>query len=279
MISYLSALLLGLLQGITEFLPVSSSGHLVLAQHFLNFSEQSLLFDVWLHFGTLLAILVVLYRPVLRLLDGAWKWITCDPLHPFRFMNRPGGQNTYLLWVVLIATIPTAAIGFAFKDTFERLFEGNLMLLGLAFLFTALLLFLSRFRRGDQVARSIHIPPLQAFAIGIIQGVAIIPGISRSGSTIALALLLGLSRKEAGEFSFLIVIPAIFGAMLLETLHGAAALRDPHFLGPAFVGMLVAFGAGIIALKGLLHIVNRGNLYRFSYYCLCLGVLSLWIGR
>jgi undecaprenyl-diphosphatase len=279
MISYISAFFLGLLQGITEFLPVSSSGHLVLAQHFLNFREQSLLFDVWLHFGTLLAILVVLYRPVLRLLDGIWKWVTSDPLHPFRLMNRPEGQNTYLLWVVLVATIPTAVIGFTFKDTFEHLFEGNLVLLGMAFLFTALLLFMTRFRKGDKAVRGIHITYLQAFSVGIIQGIAIIPGVSRSGSTIALALLLGLSRKEAGEFSFLIVIPAILGAMLLETLHSTAALRDPHFLGPAFMGMLVAFGVGILTLKALLHIVNRGSLYRFSYYCLCLGALSLWIGR
>ncbi len=278
MISYVTGILLGLLQGLTEFLPVSSSGHLVLAQHLLHFKGQSLLFDVWLHFGTLLAILVILYRPVLRLLNGAWQWVEKAPLHPFRLMKRPEGQDTYLLFLVILATIPTALIGFLFKDTFERLFEGNLTLLGAAFIFTALLLFLTKFKRSDHPAKGIGMNPLQALAIGTIQGLAIIPGISRSGSTIALALLLGLNRKEAGEFSFLIVIPAIFGAMLLETLHGSAALSDSHFLGPAFAGMIAAFIVGAFALKALLHLVNRGKLHRFSYYCLGIGVLSLWIG-
>ncbi|RTZ93579.1 MAG: hypothetical protein DSY91_01885 [Deltaproteobacteria bacterium] len=277
MISYLSAVLLGLLQGITEFLPVSSSGHLVLAQHFLKVQGQSLLLDVWLHFGTLLAILAVLYRPVIRLLQGAWRWATTSLFHPFQLMNRPEGEDTYLLFLVLIATIPTALIGFLFKDTFEHLFEGNLILLGSAFIFTALLLFLTKFRGGHATGK-ITITPWQALAIGTIQGVAIIPGVSRSGSTIALALLLGMNRKDAGEFSFLIVIPAILGAMMLETVHGSAALHNTGFLGPALAGMLVAFVIGIIALKVLLRVVNRGQLHRFSYYCLCIGVLSLWIG-
>ena len=279
MISYVTGILLGLLQGLTEFLPVSSSGHLVLVQHLLHFKGQSLLFDVWLHFGTLLAILAILYRPVLRLLNGAWQWAEKAPLHPFRLMNRPEGQDTYLLFLVILATIPTALIGFLFKDTFERLFEGNLTLLGVAFIFTALLLFLTKFKRSDHPVKGIGMNPLQALAIGTIQGLAIIPGISRSGSTIALALLLGLNRKEAGEFSFLIVIPAIFGAMLLETLHGSAALADSRFLGPAFAGMIAAFIIGAFALKALLHLVNRGKLHRFSYYCLCIGVLSLWIAQ
>ena len=278
MISYLSATLLGLLQGITEFLPVSSSGHLVLAQHFLHVKGQPLLLDVWLHFGTLLAILAVLYRPVFRLLRGAWKWVTTALPHPFQFMGQPEGEDTYLLFLVLLATIPTAFIGFFFKDTFEHLFEGNLTLLGVAFIFTALLLFLTKFKGGN-VARKTTATPWQALAIGTIQGVAIIPGISRSGSTIALALLLGMNRRDAGEFSFLIVIPAIFGAMLLETLHGSAALHDTGFLGPALAGTVVAFVIGILALKVLLRVVNRGQLHRFSYYCLCIGVLSLWIGR
>ncbi len=279
MITYTSAVLLGLLQGITEFLPVSSSGHLVLAQHLLHVKGETLLFDVWLHFGTLLAILIVLTRPVLRLVRGAWQWATADPLHPFRHMRRPEGRDTYLLFLVVIATLPTALIGVLFKDTFERLFEGNLTLLGAAFIFTALLLFLTRFKVVGTVTRRDVATPLQAFAIGTIQGLAIIPGVSRSGATIALALLLGLTRQDAGEFSFLIVIPAIFGAMLLETLHGGAALHDTRFLGPAFTGMGVALVSGILALKALLHVVNRGKLYRFSYYCLFIGVLSLWIGR
>lgn len=280
MISHQSALLLGILQGLTEFLPVSSSGHLVLAQHFLHIHKQSLLLDVWLHFGTLLAIFSVLYRPVLRLIIGARKGICLSSLsHPLRFIRTPEGQDTNLLILVIIASIPTALIGFLFKDIFEQLFEGNMRLLGGAFLFTALLLFLTKFKSENRPSKEIGISPIQALAIGTIQGIAIIPGVSRSGSTIALALLLSIGRKEAGEFSFLIVIPAILGAMILETLHGAAVLQSLQFLVSATIGMLAALGVGIFALKALLSLVNHGKIYRFAYYCLFIGGLSFWIGR
>jgi len=279
MISPLYTFLLGILQGITEFLPVSSSGHLVLAQHFLHIQKQSLLLDIWLHFGTLLAIFVVLYRPILRLLKGAWEGVHSGFSHPLQFIRGPEGQNTYLLLLIILATVPTALIGFLFKDTFEQLFEGNLRLMGLAFLFTALLLFLTKFKKESRPSGRIGITPLQALAIGTIQGIAIIPGVSRSGSTIALALLLGIGRKEAGEFSFLIVIPAILGAMILETFHGTTTLRVDQFLLPATIGMMAAWGIGILALKGLLSLVNHGKLYGFAYYCLCIGGLTLWIGR
>ncbi len=275
----LSAFLLGILQGITEFLPVSSSGHLVLAQHFLHIKEQALLLDVWLHFGTLLAIFCVLYRPVWRLIDGAIQGIRHLFHHPFEFLKQPEGENTVLLLLVIVASIPTALIGFLFKDLFERLFEGNLYLLGIAFLFTAFLLFLTKFTRPGRPSTGIGISVFQALAIGFIQGIAIIPGVSRSGSTIALALLLGVGRQEAGEFSFLIVIPAIAGAMLLETLHGTSTLHNPGFLIPALVGTVAAWGIGIFALKALLRVVNHGTLYRFAYYCLLIGGLTLWIAR
>ncbi len=279
MISSLSAFLLGILQGITEFLPVSSSGHLVLAQHFLHVQNQALLLDVWLHFGTLLAIFCVLYRPVWGLIKGAAKGAPHLFYHPSQYLKTPEGQNTTLFLLVFIASIPTALIGFFFKDTFEHLFEGNLHLLGVAFLFTALLLFLTKFKKNAPSGKGIGLSPLQALAIGTIQGIAIIPGVSRSGSTIALALLLGVGRQEAGEFSFLIVVPAILGAMFLETLHGSAVLLNQEFLIPATIGMAAAWGVGIVALKGLLRVVNHGKLHRFAYYCLLIGGLTLWIGR
>ena len=279
MISSASSFLLGVLQGITEFLPVSSSGHLVLAQHFLHIQKQALLLDVWLHFGTLLSIFCVLTRPVLRLIDGAIQGIRHLFSHPATFLASPQGENSRLLLLVIVASLPTALIGFLFKDTFEHLFEGNLLLVGTAFLFTALLLLLTKFRKTPFSAAGIDISWFQALAIGTIQGIAIIPGISRSGSTISLALLLGVSRKEAGEFSFLIVIPAIFGAMLLETLHGTVALQNSGFLISALVGMITAWGVGILALKLLLRVVNQGTIYRFAYYCLLIGGITLWIGR
>ena len=277
--SIFSAFLLGILQGITEFLPVSSSGHLVLAQHFLQIKQQALLLDVWLHFGTLLAIFCVLYRQIWHLIEGAIQGSRHLFTHPAAFLNQPEGENTRLLLLVIIASIPTAFIGFFFKDTFEHLFEGNMTLLGTAFLFTAFLLFLTRFTHPNQLRSGTGISVLQALAIGFIQGIAIIPGVSRSGSTIALALLLGVGRQEAGEFSFLIVIPAIFGAMLLETLHGTSALHNPGFLLPALTGTAAAWIVGIFALKALLRVVNHGTLYRFAYYCLLIGGVTLWIAR
>jgi len=276
----LSAFFLGILQGITEFLPVSSSGHLVLAQHFMHIEKQALLLDVWLHFGTLLAIFCVLYRPIGRLIDGAIQGIRHLFHQPVSFLRQPEGENTVLLLLVITASVPTALIGFFFKDLFEHLFEGNLSLLGVAFLFTAFLLLLTKFVQPDpRRSKGIGITVLQALAIGFIQGIAIIPGVSRSGSTIALALLLGVERQEAGEFSFLIVIPAIAGAMLLETLHGTSTLNHSGFLIPALVGMVTAWGVGIFALKALLRVVNHGTLYRFAYYCLLIGGLTLWIAR
>ncbi len=281
MTSSLFAALLGCLQGATEFLPISSSGHLVLAQHLLHVRHEALLFDVWLHFGTLLAIFVVLRRPVGRLVRGMWRGIVEGIPHPFLFMKRPEGADTYLVWLVILASIPTAIIGFSFKDLFEKLFEGNIRLVGIAFLFTAFLLFLTKFRKGGDGSggKGIGITPLQALLIGAIQGIAIIPGVSRSGSTISLALLLGIARRDAGEFSFLIVIPAIGGAMILQTLQGIGALSDVQFLASALIGMATAFGVGVFALKFLLRLVNQGSFYRFSFYCFGMGVICLWIGR
>ncbi len=279
MISPLSAFLLGILQGITEFLPVSSSGHLVLAQQYLHIKEQALLLDVWLHFGTLLAIFCVLYRSVWQLIDGAIQGGRHLFHQPSTYLKSPEGENSLLFLYVLIASIPTAFIGFFFKDTFEHLFEGNLLLLGTAFLFTALLLFLTKLKQHDPNHPGTGLSTLVALAIGTIQGIAIIPGVSRSGSTIALALLLGVGREEAGEFSFLIVIPAILGAMLLETMHGTAMLQSGGFLVPAIIGGVTAWGVGIFALKLLLRVVKHGTLYRFAYYCLFIGGLTLWIGR
>jgi len=274
-----SGTLLGILQGITEFLPVSSSGHLVLAQHLLHMKGQNLLMDIWLHFGTLLAIVIVFRQSILRLIRGALRGTAQGKIFSKDYLKSPEGQDAYLFLLIVIAMIPTGIVGVFFKDSLETLFEGSLSLLGLAFFFTAILLFITRFRGkvSGGIGTRVSITPWQALIVGVAQGIAIIPGVSRSGSTIAVALLLGISREQSGEFSFLIVMPAILGAMLLESLHGLSAVCSPAFLFPALAGMIAAWLVGIVALRVLLNIVNHGKLYRFSFYCFFIGVLALWI--
>jgi len=273
----LSGTLLGILQGITEFLPVSSSGHLVLAQHLLHLKGQNLLMDIWLHFGTLLAIIIVFRQSILRLIRGTVTGTTQGRILSKDYLKSPEGQDAHLFLLIVIAMIPTGIVGVFFKDSIETLFEGSLSLLGLAFFFTAILLLLTRFREKTSGGIRGPITSWQAFIVGVAQGIAIIPGVSRSGSTIAIALLLGISREQSGEFSFLIVLPAILGAMILESLHGLSAVCSPSFLFPALAGMIAACLVGIAALKALLNIVNHGKLYRFSFYCFFMGVLALWI--
>jgi len=273
----LSGTLLGILQGITEFLPVSSSGHLVLAQHLLHLKGQNLLMDIWLHFGTLLAIVIVFRQSILRLIRGTIRGTAQGKIFSKTYFKSSEGRDAYLFLLIVIAMIPTGIVGVFFKDSIETLFEGSLSLLGLAFFFTAVLLFLTRFRGNASDGTRGLITPWQALVVGAAQGIAIIPGVSRSGSTIAVALLLGISREQSGEFSFLIVLPAILGAMLLESLHGLGAICSPAFLFPALAGMAAAWLVGIVALKALLRIVNHGKLYRFSLYCIFMGVLALWI--
>jgi undecaprenyl-diphosphatase len=233
--------------------------------------------DIWLHFGTLLAIVIVFRQSILRLIRETIRGATQGKIFSKTYLKSPEGQDAYLFLLIVLAMIPTGIVGVFFKDRIEILFEGSLSLLGLAFFFTAVLLFLTRFRGNAPDRTRGLITPWQALVVGAAQGIAVIPGVSRSGSTIAVALLLGISREQSGEFSFLIVLPAILGAMFLESLHGLGAICSPAFLFPALAGMIAAWLVGIVALKVLLKIVNHGNLYRFSFYCIFIGVLALWI--
>lgn len=260
----LQAILLGFIQGLTEFLPISSSGHLVIGQRFLGLDQPELLFDVVVHLGTLAAVAVVFFRDL--------KALTLELPTLFKALAAPGRfgplyrQRPYfrLGLLILLGTVPTALIGFVFKDPLTALFSSTLAV-GLALLVTGALLFATRFIP----AGTRRTGPGSALAIGFIQGLAIIPGVSRSGSTISLGLFMGLDRQEAARFSFLLSLPAIVGALILESAEAGACGFSGLALG---LGFLAAFFSGWLALKVLLKVVKNGRLHNFSYYCWALGL-------
>lgn len=262
------------MQGLTEFLPVSSSGHLVVMQHLFGLDEPQLLFDVMLHVGTLCAVVVVFRKDLWGILNGLWAIVTGHRRHA-----RPAGhdESVRLLWFVIIASIPTGIIGLSLKDVVETLF-GSVRFVGVAFLITGVILWASRFARRP----SKHISTMtagDALVIGFVQGIAVTPGISRSGTTISGGLLLGIDRELTARFSFLLAIPAILGAAVVELRDVTAVPQD---VWPAILaGTAVASVSGYLSLKMLLRVVIAGNFSTFAYYCWGMGVLTLvgsWYG-
>jgi len=252
------ALLLGLLQGATEFLPVSSSGHLAIAQHLLSgFSQPGILFDVLLHLGTMVAV-ILYFRRDLAALAAA----------PFR--GEKARTERRVLMLLILGSVPTAVIGLSFKDFFEGLF-GNIPLVGLMLLVTGSLLFVAeRFRKAGRREEDLTLG--DALVVGTIQGLAIIPGISRSGSTIAALLMKGVDGETAARFSFLLALPAVFGAALLSLrdLQGVPAGELPLYL--AATG--IAFVTGLLSIHLLLGIIRRRRLAAFAIYCWLVGALA-----
>jgi undecaprenyl-diphosphatase len=253
---YLVCLALGLLQGLTEFLPVSSSGHLVLAQHLFGVRHSNLVLETVLHLGTAFAIVYVYRKDIHFLITGPFSR---DPE-----VSRPAWKSIRL---VLLGSVPAGVAGVGFHDFFAGAFE-NPNIAAAMLLVTSALLFMTFWRPGGEK----QIGYGSAFLIGCVQAFAILPGISRSGSTIAVALLLGISRKESGRFSFLLALPAIFGAALLE-------MKDLPDLGMPVsalaLGFAVSLVSGIIALKLLIHFVDRGQMHYFGFYCAVVGTAAL----
>jgi undecaprenyl-diphosphatase len=271
------AIVLGAIQGLTEFLPVSSSGHLVLFQNLFGLKEPELLFDISLHVGTLLAVLVVFYRDILEILTALIRL-------PSR-MKSAGGLPRLcrtdpairMALLIVAGSIPTAIIGLLFKEITDRLF-GSTVIVGCMLLVTGTLLWLTR--RIVKKGRSVTDTTIKdALIVGVVQGLAILPGISRSGSTIATALFLGVDRKVAGRYSFLLSIPAIVGALVLGLDEPELQTTIP--LGIILAGSLVSALVGWLALIILLKVVDRGQLHRFAPYCWLVGMFTLalaWLG-
>lgn len=254
--NYLHAALLGLIQGLTEFLPVSSSGHLAITQYFLpGFEQPGLLFDVLLHFATTMAVVIYFREDILRLLTSFFR---SDP---------EAGDDRHTVWMILIGSIPTAIIGISGKDFFESLFE-NILLIGCMLILTAIVLIVAeRSRKNGRGLAQIRYN--DALLVGVVQGLAIIPGISRSGSTIAALLIRGIEGEAAARFSFLLALPAICGAMVLSLgdLQHVSWGELPAYL----LGFVIAFGSGLLAIRWLMAVVRRKRLAWFAVYCLLVG--------
>lgn len=257
--SILNAIILGIIQGLTEFLPVSSSGHLVIAEHLLpGWQQTGIVFEIILHLATLLAVIIFFRQDLLQLIKS---------LYTKSFEAR---RQRYLLLMIILATIPTGIIGLAGKKIFVGLFE-RLDVVGGMLLITALLLWLAETPRAQNGERNGGLK--DAVLIGITQGLAIIPGISRSGSTISVAMLLGIEPEKAARFSFLISIPAISGAALLniKDISNLPAEQIPASL----YGAAAALITGLLALKFLLMIIKKRRLRLFSIYCTIAGCGAL----
>ena len=270
MISTIKAIFLGIVQGATEFLPVSSSGHLVLFQNLLGFKDPELLLDISLHVGTLLAVCLYFHSELEMMIKESWTFVV--ELLRGRKKIRQLEENphaSFALWV-LVGTFPTALIGIAFRGHLESLFT-SVTAVGFMLLCTGSILAVSRFISKDR-KRRLSVGLLVALAVGFVQGIAIIPGISRSGTTIVCGLACGLERTVAARFSFLLSIPAIAGALLLQ-LSSERWHEIP--LLPLLAGLISATLVGLLALKVLMGMVSRGNLYYFAPYCWGVGLLAL----
>ncbi len=259
--NWFEALVLGLIQGLTEYLPVSSSGHLAIGAHLFGINgEDNLTFTIMVHVATVLSTLVILWKEIDWILKGLFKFQ----------MNE---ETKYALNIV-ISMIPVGVVGLFFKDQVEEVFGSGLLIVGIMLLVTACLLTFSYFAKPRQKE---NISPLHAFIIGLGQALAVLPGLSRSGTTIATGLLLGDKKEKMAQFSFLMVIPPILGEALLDLLKG---LKGEAALGgidafPMIVGFVAAFVSGCLACKWMINIVKKGKLVYFGIYCAIAGAVTI----
>lgn len=264
-----SAILLGLVQALTEFLPVSSSGHLVLSQALLGIEfEGDIAFEVAVHFGTLLSVLILFRREVAELLSATFTALRSPTQIRARWAQD---ERLRLVGAILIGCVPAGVVGLLFKDQLEAAFN-NVRLVGSALLVTGVVLLLTlRAHGGQKTAVSVK----SAWIIGTAQAIAILPGISRSGSTIATALFLGIERETAARYSFLLSLPVVAGATLLEARKLIAAPPATDHLLTLGVGASVSFFFGLAALWLILAVVRRGWFPHFGWYCLAAGAAAL----
>ena len=232
--TFAEAIILGIIQGLTEFLPVSSSGHLVISEHMLKISMPGVSLEIWLHFGTLVAVLVYFSPKIISLFKGVL--VPSDP---------DSGEMRRLLWALIVGTVPAVIVGLFFKDFFESAFEAPT--------FAAAMLIVT----------------------GLAQALAILPGISRSGSTIVTGMFLGVKPDKAAEFSFLLAIPAVGGAFLLDLMEHSSLLFGGDAMVHYLVGAAVSFLTGILSIHFLLRLIKRGKLFYFGFYCVVVGITVL----
>ncbi len=270
----LEALLLGLLQGLTEYLPISSSGHLTLGSNMFGIEEPETIlpFTVLLHVATVLSTIVILHKEITWIFKGLFKFTPANDAKGF--LGKCNNQQRYAL-AILVSMIPVGIVGVFFKDAVEETFS-SLLVVGCCLLLTAALLTFSYYAKPKQ-KKEVSIK--DAFVIGLGQALAVLPGLSRSGTTIATGLILGNSKQNMAQFSFLMVIPPILGEALLETIDMFEIGISASFGGISptalIVGFLAAFLSGCAACKWMISIVRRGKLIYFAYYCLAVGIATI----
>ena len=262
------AIIIGLIQGLTEFLPVSSSAHLIFAQHALGVSSD-LAFDVMLHVGTLLAVVVFFFKDIVLMIYAFL--LSIKDLFTGKFIQGLREESyKRLAWYVILGTIPIGLVGVLFNDAVESIFTG-VNIPAFFLLITGVLLYISQRINTGKIKQE-DLTLKQSILIGCGQAIAILPGLSRSGTTIATGLTLGLDKEFAAKFSFLLSIPAIFGAAVVELKD--LTLTDVN-LGAYVVGFIVAAVSGYLAIKFLLELIQKRSLDIFSYYCWIVGIVIL----
>lgn len=255
----IDAIILGIVQGLTEFLPVSSSGHLELGKAILGadaLPEESLLFTVVLHFATAVSTIVVFRKDVLEILKGlfSFKW----------------NEDTQFATKIALSMFPAAIIGFTYEQELASLFDGNIKLVGFMLILTALLLYLAD--KAKDTSKKVSFS--NAFVIGIAQAIAMLPGVSRSGATISTSVLLGNDKSKAARFSFLMVVPLIFGKIAKDVLSGELSFQSEN-ISALSIGFVAAFIAGLFACTWMIKLVKQSKLTYFSIYCLVVGIIAI----
>jgi len=259
---------LGILQGLTEFLPVSSSGHLVIAQAVAGIRNPGMAFEIYVHFGTLLSILVIFRNDLSEIIISFIRKLKSPKT---LISGYKDDKNYRLLILLLLATIPAGVIGLLFKDFFEKTFS-DINFVGFALILTGIILFISKFavNRNKEVCRK------RALLIGFAQALAIFPGISRSGTSITAAMISGVSGEQSARFSFLLAIPAIAGATLLQLLDISSSGAGNISYVIAGVGIVSSFITGTLAISLLMQVMRKGKMHYFSGYCIAAGLVTIY---
>ena len=266
--SWWEALILGLVQGLTEFLPVSSSGHLEIGQALLGTSgEENLTFAIVVHTATVLSTLVILWKEVAQLFKGT-------------FTSLKWNEEKNYVSMILVSMIPVFVVGMFFKEQVEGFFGSGLLLVGVCLCITAILLYLSEWLSKRRAGVGHEVGYKDAIIIGLAQAVAVLPGLSRSGTTIATGLLCGVKKESVTKFSFLMVLIPILGEAFLELLDLLTGELTTNAIGvlPLIVGFLAAFASGCFACRFMINIVRRQKLIYFAIYCLCAGIFAIVYG-
>ena len=255
----IDSIILGIIQGLTEFLPVSSSGHLELGKAILgdnSIPEESLLFTVVLHFATALSTMVVFRKDILEIIKG--------------FLSFKWNEDTKFIAKIIVSMLPAIVIGLFFEEELEQLFGGNILLVGCMLIVTAILLFLADKAKNTNNKVSFK----NAFVIGISQAIAMIPGISRSGATISTSVLLGNDKIKAARFSFLMVVPLIFGKIAKDIFSGELSFESQNTTALS-IGFIAAFISGLFACTCMIALVKKSKLSYFAFYCVIVGAVAI----